>query len=192
MICRLDEKPSLFEFVDLGLSKQFIALSRLPIDGHSLLFHLASPPRTFVCLEIQGLWPSMVDFITFLLHHGGRRGPCDVGPRGTSSCGGLGRRRPRRRRSWHWRRPRRSRRSHSARPCTSAWIFVRGGVSAAFSSQLHFSYFFCHPGCSAFCVHHPHMAPFGRRGPLTHHCDLEAGYGGKGGTHCGAMYRLMR
>ncbi len=25
----------------------------------------------------------------------------------------------------------------------------------------------CHPGCSAFCLHHPHMAPYGVRGEGT-------------------------
>ncbi len=38
---------------------------------------------------------------------------------------------------------------------------------------------FCHPGCSAFCVHHPHMTPFGGGESLTHHCNLEAGYVGR-------------
>ncbi len=180
-----------FEFVDLGLCKQFIALSRLPIDGYSLLFYLVSPPRTLVCLEIQGLWPSMAHFIIFLLHHGGRRGPCDVGPRGTSSCGGLGRRRPRRRRSWHWRRPRRTRRSPSARRCTSAWIFVRGALRGILVAVA-FLTFFCNSGCSAFCVHHPHMAPSLGEGTLDASLRPGGGVGGKGGTHCGAMYRLMR
>ena len=39
------------------------------------------------------------------------------------------------------------------------------------------SKFFCHPGCSALLSAPSHMTLFWGKGPLTLHCDLEAGYG---------------
>ncbi len=40
-----------------------------------------------------------------------------------------------------------------------------GGRAFCFYEIFHTAIlFFRHPGCSAFCVHHPHMAPFGRGG----------------------------
>ncbi len=55
--------------------------------------------------------------------------------------------------------------------------------------------FFRHPGCSAFCVHHPHMAPFGGEGTLDSSLRPGGGVWGEMGSklsHCRAVYGLMQ
>ncbi len=60
------------------------------------------------------------------------------------------------------------------------------------------SYFlslFRHPGCSAFCVHHPHMGPFGGEGTIDTSLRPGDGVWGEMGsklTRRRAVYGLMR
>ncbi len=43
-------------------------------------------------------------------------------------------------------------------------LFAVVGLRAVFDYHTEMVGFFHHPGCSAFCLHHPHMAPFGGGG----------------------------